>query len=214
MKQEIILIGGGGHCKACIDVIEKEDRFKIAGIVDIKRSLHKKVLEYEVTASDEDLPDLVKKRAYFLITIGQIKRADNRLEKFKYLKSLGTQFPVVISPLAYVSKYAHVSEGTVIMHKAFINANVNIGKNCIINTGAIVEHGSSIGNHCHISTGSIINGECSIGKCTFIGSNSVIANNISIADNVVISAGSSVIKSIDVSGTYAGNPAKQLHRNA
>lgn len=36
MKQpEIILIGGGGHCKACIDVIETERKYRIAGIIDI-----------------------------------------------------------------------------------------------------------------------------------------------------------------------------------
>ena len=31
---DIILIGGGGHCKAVIDVIEQEGKFRIAGIVD------------------------------------------------------------------------------------------------------------------------------------------------------------------------------------
>ncbi|MBI4645951.1 MAG: acetyltransferase, partial [Bacteroidia bacterium] len=30
-KQKIILIGGGGHCKACSDVIETEGKYNIAG---------------------------------------------------------------------------------------------------------------------------------------------------------------------------------------
>lgn len=34
MKEKIILIGGGGHCKAYIDAIEKEGRFAIVGIAD------------------------------------------------------------------------------------------------------------------------------------------------------------------------------------
>ena len=34
MKSDLILIGGGGHCRACIDVIRLEDRFRIAGILD------------------------------------------------------------------------------------------------------------------------------------------------------------------------------------
>ena len=34
--KEIILIGGGGHCKSVIDVIEQENRFTIAGIIDKK----------------------------------------------------------------------------------------------------------------------------------------------------------------------------------
>ncbi|MBI4309254.1 MAG: acetyltransferase, partial [Candidatus Omnitrophica bacterium] len=36
VKKNLILIGGGGHCKSCIDVIESENKFKIAGIVDTK----------------------------------------------------------------------------------------------------------------------------------------------------------------------------------
>ena len=34
-KPEIILVGGGGHCKSCIDVIEAEGRFIIKGIIDL-----------------------------------------------------------------------------------------------------------------------------------------------------------------------------------
>ena len=34
-KPKLILIGGGGHCRTCIDVIGQEDRFSIAGIVDV-----------------------------------------------------------------------------------------------------------------------------------------------------------------------------------
>ena len=39
MKEKIILIGGGGHCRACIDVIEQEGRFTIAGIVDVPEKI-------------------------------------------------------------------------------------------------------------------------------------------------------------------------------
>ena len=41
---DIILIGGGGHCKSVIDVIEQEGKFKIAGIVDKPDLLGSKVL--------------------------------------------------------------------------------------------------------------------------------------------------------------------------
>ena len=32
--KEILLIGGGGHCKSVIDVIEQEGQFQIVGIID------------------------------------------------------------------------------------------------------------------------------------------------------------------------------------
>ena len=34
-KKSIVLIGGGGHCKACIDVIEVEGKYNIIGIIDV-----------------------------------------------------------------------------------------------------------------------------------------------------------------------------------
>ena len=36
-KKKIILIGGGGHCKSCIDVIESNNMFDI--VINVKRKL-------------------------------------------------------------------------------------------------------------------------------------------------------------------------------
>ena len=118
--KQIILIGGGGHCKSCIDVIEAENRFKIAGIIDVKEKLHQKILDYEVMACDEDIPDLVREYTYFFITLGHIKRVKKRVERFNFLKNLSVQLPVIVSPRAYISKQACIQEGTIIMHNIYI----------------------------------------------------------------------------------------------
>lgn len=195
--EEIMLIGGGGHCKSCIDVIEAEDKFKIIGIVDTKEKLHQKVLGYEVIACDEDLPKLVKEHKNFLIAIGQIKSQEKRIAKFEYLKSLGANFPVIISPLSHVSKHATIDEGTIVMHNVIVNAGTTIGKNCIINTSAIIEHDAGIGDHCHISTGAIINGGTKVKEGTFFGSNSMAKEYIEIGENSIIGGGVSIMKSIN-----------------
>jgi sugar O-acyltransferase (sialic acid O-acetyltransferase NeuD family) len=208
--QEIILIGGGGHCKSCIDVIEAENRFKIVGIIDIKEKLHQKIFEYEIIACDDDLSDLMREYEYVFLTLGHIKSAQKRIEKFKVLKQLGATFPVIISPLAYVSPHAQIHEGTIVMHHAFVNVSAFIGRNCIVNSGAIIEHDAYIGDHCHISTRTVVNGEVRVGERSFVGSNSVIKNTMSIVPDTIIGAGSVVIKPIDEAGTYGGNPAKRI----
>ena len=210
-KKDLILIGGGGHCRSCIDVIESEGHFNVAGIVDEENKRYQKVLGYEIIASDKDLPDLAGKHSDFLIAIGSIKDSNRRSEKFEYIKQLGGQFPVIISSLAHVSKHASIGEGTIVMHRVVVNAAARVGKNCIINTLALVEHDSKIGDHCHISTGSIINGTCNIGNRVFIGSNTVVANNIDIGDDVIVGAGSFVTKPIDKAGFYIGNPARRTN---
>ena len=70
---EIILIGGGGHCKSVIDVIEQEGRFEIVGIIDKPELLGSCILGYSVIGCDNDLDSLAKKYLNAIITVGQIK---------------------------------------------------------------------------------------------------------------------------------------------
>ncbi len=200
--ESIILVGGGGHCKSCIDVIEHEDRFHIAGIVDIKESIGKQVLSYPIIGCDDDLPELVAKYKNVLITVGQIKSAQIRIKLFNICKSLNAIFPVVVSPSAYVSKHIKIGEGTIIMSHALVNADAKIGVNSIINSKALIEHEAIIGDFCHISTGSNVNGQVIIGDECFIGSGVTLANNIKITEKVIVPAGKTVFGDIAKSGIF------------
>ena len=208
MKEKIILIGGGGHCKSCIDVIEQEGRFQIAGIVDLPEKLHQKILGYEIIATDNELPELVNEYENFLITLGQIKSPEKRIRIFQTLEESEAKLPVIISPLAYVSKYAEIGDGTIIMHNALINAGAKIGSNCIINSNALIEHDAIIGDHCHIATGATLSGGVTIGENVLVGSGATVIEYKLIADNVIIGAGSVVVEDILEIGTYFGNPAR------
>ena len=177
---KIILIGGGGHCKSAIDVIEQEAQFEIAGIVDKPELLGSKILGYQVIGNDFDLKNLAKKYHYALITVGQIKSASLRIKLFDLAKKSGFLLPCIVSPSAYVSRHSKIGDGTIVMNKATINANAFVGENCIINSKALIEHDCIIGNHCHISTNATINGEVKIESECFIGSNVTTKNNITI----------------------------------
>jgi sugar O-acyltransferase (sialic acid O-acetyltransferase NeuD family) len=189
---KIILIGGGGHCKSVIDVIEQEAQFKIAGIVDKPELLGSKILGYQVIGNDLDLENLVKKYHYAFITVGQIKSASSRVKLFELAKKSGFILPHIVSPSAYVSRHSKIGNGTIVMNRATINANTFVGENCIINSKALIEHDCMIGNHCHISTNATINGEVKIESECFIGSNVITKNNITIKKNSFIKAGSLV----------------------
>lgn len=187
-KESILLIGGGGHCKACIDVIEQEGIFSIAGIIDLPEKKGSKILGYEIIANDEDIPGLAKNYDHFFITIGHLGTPKRRIELFNLLKKMDKNLPVIISPNAYVSKHSIILEGTIIMHQAIINAGSFIGKNCIINNKGLVEHDAEIGNHCHISTGAIINGGVNVGDNTFFGSGAISKEYSLIPENSFIKA--------------------------
>lgn len=187
-KSDIVLLGGGGHCKSCIDVLETTGLYNILGILDKEDKAGEKVLNYEVIGTDEDIPNMIKSNLVFLITIGQIESARRRIELFLEIKKLGGEMPVIVSPSAYISKHSVIGEGSIIMHDTVINAGAKVGVNCIINSKALLEHDVIIGNHCHISTGVLINGSVSVGDESFVGSGTVIVQNAIIPQGTFIKA--------------------------
>ena len=190
--KEIILIGGGGHCKSVIDVIEQEAQFVIVGIVDKPEFLGTDILGYPVIGSDSDLESLAKIYTYALVTVGQIRSPEARIKLFDLAKKAGFSLPRIFSSRAYVSNHTCIGNGTVVMHDAFINAGTSIGDNCIINSKALIEHDCKVSNHCHISTNAVINGGVTIEEGCFIGSGATTNNSITIKKNSFIKAGSIV----------------------
>lgn len=191
-NKSLVLVGGGGHCKSVIDVAESAG-YTILGILDKPELVGTSVLGYNVIGTDDDLPQYVDK-AEFVITVGQIKSSALRRKLAQMVKDAGGKLATIIAADAYVSKYAILGEGTVVMHKAVVNAGAKIGANCIINTMANIEHDVQVGDFCHVSTGVMVNGEVKIGDDSFIGSGSVIHQCVSIEANSIIPAGSIVRK--------------------
>ena len=210
MKKPLVLVGGGGHCRSCIDVIDTTGAGRIIGIVDLKDRVGRTVGPYSVIGSDEDLPRLVKKYGRFLITLGGLTNLQPRRDLFERLRKMGAEFPVVVSPRAHVSSTAKVGAGTIVMHGALINAGAEVRENCIINTFALVEHDAFIDGHTHLSTGAVINGEARVGAGVLVGSGATVIQGVCIADGAVIGAGACVIEDIARSGTYVGVPARRI----
>ena len=189
MSKNLILIGGGGHCKSCIDVIEQENKYHIYGILDLPNKIGQKILDYKIIGTDNDIENFIQQGFSFLITIGQLQSPKLRIMLYEKIKSAHGHLATIISPRAYVSKHAQIGEGTIIMHDALVNAGVTIGTNCIINTKALIEHECVIGNNCHIAIGTVLAGETKVGCGSFIGANSTLVQQSHIPSNSFIKAG-------------------------
>lgn len=205
--KDLVLVGGGGHCKSVISVII-ELELKIRGILE-RPSCGGSILGVEVIGDDSHI-DNIANECEFIITVGQIKSPNIRQKIYAKIKEAKGSLKTLIAKTATVSRFSSICEGGVILNTASINAGVTIGVCSIINTGAIVEHDCTIGDFCHISTGAIINGDCIIGERCFIGSGVIVSNHISICSDVIIGAGAVVTKSITEAGIYVGIPAKKI----
>jgi sugar O-acyltransferase (sialic acid O-acetyltransferase NeuD family) len=188
--QDVILIGGGGHCRACIDVIESYSAWRIAGILDAADRVGQDVLGHRIVGTDDDVAAFAKQQIAFLITVGQIGASAARERLWQTIHAAGGRMATVVSPQAYVSRTAVLGAGTIVMHRALVNSCAKVGDNVIVNTMALIEHDAVVGDHCHISTAAIVNGATKIGDRCFIGSNAVVHHSLSVPDNSIVRAGS------------------------
>jgi sugar O-acyltransferase (sialic acid O-acetyltransferase NeuD family) len=204
-KRSLILIGAGGHARACIDVIEQQGQYRIDGLVGLPKELCSQHLGYEVIATDDALAQLAQLTSYALITTGQIQSANLRMHLYQQATQCGFQMPTIIAPTAHVSRHASIGEGSIVMHGAIVNAGATVGKNCIINSRALLEHDTTVEDHCHISTGAILNGGVSVGPGSFIGSGCVIKEGLSIGKDCLVGIGLTVLHPLADSICFTGH---------
>jgi len=194
--KKLYLFGGGGHALSCIDVIEKQKKYKIIGVFDNKLKLNDKILNYPIIKEQNISIKNINSVKYGLVCVGQIKTPKFRIQIFDKILKTGFLPATVVSPLSAISRDVIIGDGTIIMHGSIINPKAKVGNNCIINTGCIIEHEVIIEDHCHISTGSVLNGEVIVKEGSFIGSGSIVMQKIIIGKNSVVPMGSIIKKNI------------------
>jgi sugar O-acyltransferase (sialic acid O-acetyltransferase NeuD family) len=204
MMRPLVIVGAGGHARACIDVIERHGGYEIVGLIGRTEEVGRNVFQHRVIGSDDALPALAGHGVCAIVTVGQIRTSQARRTLFEQLRQLGFEQPAIVSPLAYVSSRATIGAGTIVMHHATVNIGAKVGCNCIVNTGAIVEHDCHVGDHCHISTGTVLNGGVRVGSDCFVGSGSVIREERSVSYNSVIGMGLSVRHDVLPGTIYTG----------
>lgn len=209
MPRPLALIGGGGHCRSVIDAALSAG-FTVTHIVGPAGAPPACVIgPYCINATDDDIPALAADHD-FVISVGAIGRADLRRRIAETVKRAGGHFATVVASTAWVSPFASIGEGTVVLHHATVNAGARVGVCGIVNTSATVEHDASVGDFCHISTGARINGAASVGHDTTVGSNAVILQCVSVPPRCLIGAGCVVTGSLSYPGTYVGAPARLI----
>lgn len=205
--EEIILIGGGGHCKTVIDSIIEGEKYNIIGILDKLENVGKKVLGIEIIGSDNEMQKFFYagiKNA--VITVGSVGNTSIRENLYDKAKGVGFNLPIIIDRYAIISKFSHIEEGTFIGKNVVVNADSNIGKCCILNTGCIIEHECVIEDFVHLAPASVLCGNTHVYKSTHIGSNSVVIQGKIIGNNTLIGAGSTVVKNIGDNIKAFGSP--------
>jgi sugar O-acyltransferase (sialic acid O-acetyltransferase NeuD family) len=207
--KNIILIGGGNQCTYTIDIIEKEKKYNIVGIVDSIKNVGDDIFGYKVLGKQNDIKNIIEK---YKVDCGIISIGDNWSRYFVYneIIKLVPEFEFVnaIHPSVPIGRGVSLGIGIVAMAGCIFNPNSKIGNFTFFATGAQVEHDNIISDFSSISAGSITGGFVKIGKFSAITLGVTIMDRVEIGENVVVGSGSLVTKSLSDDSLYYGNPIK------
>lgn len=209
--ENILIIGGGNQAHYTIDIIEREGKYSIVGILDSMHDIGSSRFGYPVVGRQEDLLHIMEQHAVVggIITIG-----DNwtRYYVADQIQKLAPHFTFVnaIHPSVIIGNNVTLGVGVVAMAGCIFNPKSSIGDFTFFATGAQVEHDCTIKDFASISAGSITGGYVTLGKYSAITLGVVVLDRVRIGENTVVGAGSLVTKDLPDHILAYGNPAKVI----
>ncbi|MFA0961159.1 acetyltransferase [Roseivirga sp. BDSF3-8] len=209
--ENIVLFGGGFQANSCIDIIEKEGKYKVVGIIDSGAEIGSDLYGYPVIGRQEDIVALMET---YDIKGGLVSIGDNYARKFvrDFIISKVPDFNFVnaIHPSVPIGRNTKIGKGVVAMAGVIINAETEIEDFCILSTGAQLEHNCYMGEFSHLSAGSVTGGKVRIGRFATITLNVTIIDRLSIGENTVVGSGAVVLKDLPDNVLAYGNPARVI----
>lgn len=207
----IIVIGSSGHAKVVIDCIERENKYRIIGLIDRFKEVGSTSFGYKIIGKEEDLLYLIK-----LLNIegGIIAIGDNFTRYVVYNKITQDipqfNFIKVIHPSAQIARNVILGQGTVIMANTTISSEASVGNFCIINNNSSLDHDSKMLDFSSLAPGSSVGGNVKIGSFTAVSLGAKVIHGITIGEHTIIGAGANVLKDIPSNVVAYGNPAKVI----
>lgn len=206
---DVVLVGAGGHAKACIEIFELRST-KVAFCIGLSQD-PQTCLGIPVVRNLDAVLRSMPPRSRVFVAVGNNKR---RIELAEFLTAEKFIFPSAISQYAFVSPSAKLGIGVVVAPNAVIGANAEIQDFAIVNSGAIVEHDCVVGRGAHIGPAAALAGGTKVGKCSLIGIGARVIPRCSISDYAIVGAGAVVTNDLADPIVYCGTPAKPLYPSA
>jgi sugar O-acyltransferase (sialic acid O-acetyltransferase NeuD family) len=166
----LIIYGGGGHGKACLDLLRALGTYQVVGFLDDGLSADETIMGVPVLGGGEVLAELYARGVRLCVNaVGGIGNLVVRARVFQRIAEAGIACPAVVHPTAFVETSASLSPGVQVFPHAYVGSEARVGYGGIVNTGAIVSHDCDLGACVNISPGAILAGDVQVGSGALIG---------------------------------------------
>ena len=179
-KEKLLLVGAGGFGRM---VAEQAMLQYDCAFADDGQAVGIEICGIPVVGKIRDLPKL--HTSYKLLVVG-IGNNQFRAQVYEKAKELDYTFPNIIAPSAYISPYAKLGCGCVVLQNACVQNGAVVGNGVLLNAGTEVHCDAAVGDYALIYTNSVIRTGAVVGRYARIGSNCTICNNITVSDGVDI----------------------------
>ena len=175
-KEKLLLVGAGGFGRM---VAEQAMLQYDCTFVDDGQTVDEEICGIPVIGGIADLPEL--RKDYTLLVVG-IGNNSFRAQVYEKAAAWGYTFPNIIAPSAYVSPFAKIGVGCVILQNACVQNGAVVGNGVLLNAGAEVHCDAVVENYALIYTNSVVRTGAKVRKYVRIGSNVTICNNATVPD--------------------------------
>lgn len=170
-KEKLLLVGAGGFGRM---VAEQAILQYDCAFVDDGQPVDAEICGIPVVGGLANLPEL--RKTYGLLVVG-IGNNRFRAQVYEKAKALGYVFPNIIASSAYISPYAKLGCGCVMLQNACVQNGASVGNGVLLNAGTEVHCDAAVGDYALIYTNSVIRTGATVGDFARIGSNTTICNN-------------------------------------
>lgn len=184
--EKLLLVGAGGFGRVVLEHARQEFDCAFVDDADVNE-----VNETPVIGRIADIAKLYGEYKSLIVTIGNNKL---REQIYQDAVKIGYEFPNIIVPSAYISPYATIGHGCVILNNVVIQNNARVGDGVILNPGVEIHHDSVIGDNVLIYTNTVVRSLARVGNRVHLGSTLTISNEVIIPEDTKIEDGVTVRK--------------------
>lgn len=179
-KEKLLLVGAGGFGRM---VAEQAMLQYDCAFVDDGQPVGAEICGIPVVGGLADLPKLRKEYDFLVVGIGNNQF---RAQVYEKAAAMDYTFPNIIAPSAYVSPYAKLGNGCVILQNACVQNGAVVGNGVLLNAGAEVHCDAVVEDYALIYANSVVRTGAKVGKYARIGSNVTVCNSAVVPDGADI----------------------------